>query len=173
MSLKRAFWAVFALMLLVYLAMVLWSLPAISADANGLMPFDLRPMGYSAEDARLFLSALGEAGQSQYLGWQHKLDTVYPALMALSLALAYFLLFPKKWASAFSALAVLAAVFDWGENHAVADMLRSGAAHLTEEAVAHASNMTQMKSATVTLALVLLLVGLAKLGWSRRKGQAT
>lgn len=171
MILKRAFWAVFALMLLVYLAMVLWSLPAISADADGLVPFDLRPAGYSFEDARQFLSALSEAGQSQYLGWQHFLDSFYPGLMALSLALAYFLLFPKTWAAAFSALAGLAAVFDWSENYAVADMLRSGAGQLTEEVVAHASGLTQMKSATTTVALVILLVGLAKLGWSRWKGQ--
>ena len=59
MSLKRAFWVVFAAMVLVYCAMVLWSLPIIMKDANGLMPFDLRPGGYTTEDARAFLAASG------------------------------------------------------------------------------------------------------------------
>ncbi|NDW53230.1 hypothetical protein [Aliiroseovarius sp. PrR006] len=173
MTLKRAFWAVFSLTLLVYLAMVLWSLPIISADADGLLPFDLRPQGYSAKDARQFLSALSEAGRAQYLGWQHFLDSFYPGLMALSLALAYFLLFPKKWAAAFSALAVLAAVFDWRENHAVADMLRAGAASVDDEAISLASGLTQLKSATVTVAVTILLLGLVKLGWNRWKGRAS
>lgn len=170
MNLKRVFWAVFAVTMLVYLVMVLWSLPIISGDADGMLPFDLRPGGYSTEDARMFLSALGETGRVQYLGWQHTLDAFYPGLMALSLVLANFLLFPKKWAAGISIIAVLAAVFDWSENLAVADLLRLGAVHIDDEAVSFASLLTVLKSVTVTVALTFLVVGVAMSGWSRWKG---
>ena len=172
MSLKRTFWAVFAAMVLVYCAMVLWSLPIIMSDANGLMPFDLRPSGYTTEEARAFLAALSENGRAHYLGVQHKLDTLYPGLMALSLILAYLLLYPTKWAVGFSVLAVLAAVFDWSENSAVADLLRLGAEGIDEEVVSIAALFTILKSGFVTVALTILLVGVVGMMWRRWKGQA-
>ncbi|MCK0172315.1 hypothetical protein MWU53_14725 [Aliiroseovarius sp. S1123] len=172
MSLTRAFWVVFAAMVLVYCAMVLWSLPIIMSDANGLMPFDLRPSGYTTEEARAFLSALSESGRAHYLGVQHKLDTLYPGLMALSLILAYLLLFPTKWAAGFSVLAGLAAVFDWSENSAVADLLRLGAEGIDEEVVSAAAQFTMLKSGFVAVALTILLVGVAGMMWRRWKGQA-
>ncbi|MCK0141734.1 hypothetical protein [Aliiroseovarius sp. F20344] len=171
MSLKRTFWAVFAATVLVYCAMVLWSLPIIMGDANGLMPFDLRPSGYTTDDAREFLMALNENGKAHYLGVQHKLDTLYPGLMALSLILAYLLLFPTKWAAGFSGLAVLAAVFDWNENGAVADLLRLGANGIDEEVVSIAALLTMLKSGFVTVALTILLAGVAGMMWRRWKGQ--
>ncbi|MCK0126208.1 hypothetical protein MWU76_17590 [Gelidibacter sp. F2691] len=169
---KRVFWAVFAATVLVYCAMVLWSLPIIMDDTNGLMPFDLRPSGYTTDEARAFLMALSENGKAHYLGVQHKLDTLYPGLMALSLVLAYFLLFPKKWAVGFSALAVLAAIFDWNENSAVADLLRLGAESIDEEVVSVAALFTMLKSGFVTIALTILIAGVAGAIWRRWKGQS-
>lgn len=171
MNLSRAFWAVFAAMVLVYCIMVLWSLPVIMKDANGLMPFDLRPSGYTTDEARAFLSALSENGRTHYMGVQHKLDTLYPGLMALSLILAYLLVFPTKWAAGFSVLAVLAAVFDWSENSAVADLLRLGADGIDEEVVSVAALFTMLKSGFVTVALTILLAGVAGMIWRRWKGQ--
>ena len=172
MSLKRAFWVVFAATVLVYCAMVLWSLPIIMGDAKGLMPFDLRPRGYTTDEARAFLSALSEDGRAHYLGVQHKLDTLYPGLMALTLTLAYLLLFPTKWAAGFSVLAGLGAVFDWSENSAVADLLRLGVEGIDEEVVSVAALFTMLKSGFVTVALTILLVGVAGMMWRRWKGQA-
>ncbi|WP_371168297.1 hypothetical protein [Aliiroseovarius sp. 2305UL8-7] len=171
MILKRIFWAVFAATIVVYLTIVLWSLPIISNDANGLMPFDLRPTGYSANEARAFLSALGETGRAQYLGAQHWLDTFYPGLLAVSLVLSYFLLFPRRWAVGFSFLAMLAAVFDWNENIAVADLLRLGAGGIDEEVVSIAALFTVLKSAAVTMALSILIIGLILAGWRRWRRQ--
>ncbi|MDA5095520.1 hypothetical protein O2N63_15630 [Aliiroseovarius sp. KMU-50] len=145
--------------IVVYLAMVLWSLPIISGDAGGLMPFDLRPGGYSYDEAQEFLSALGPQGRTHYLGPQHWLDLFYPGLMALSLVLAYLILFARKWAVLFSAVAVLAAVFDWAENSAVAEMLNAGVDGVSESLVGWASVLTILKSGAVTLAMLLLLLG--------------
>ena len=37
---------------IVYLVIVLWSLPIVQGEADGLRPLDLRPLGYSGEEAR-------------------------------------------------------------------------------------------------------------------------
>ena len=85
MSLRRAYWLIFALMLAVYGAMVIWTLPAISDGAGGLIAFDLRPTGYSIPEARAFLSSLNDDARALYLGPQGRLDMVYPALLGLVL----------------------------------------------------------------------------------------
>ena len=72
----------------VYLAMVLGTLPALEAQA-GMMPFDLRPTGYSTDTALALLRALGAEGRFYYLTRQLPLDTLYPALMALTLSSLY------------------------------------------------------------------------------------
>jgi hypothetical protein len=59
---NRIFWLVVAATLGVYLVMVLWSIPRISAEAGGLPVFDLRPGGYTFEEARAFLAALSPEG---------------------------------------------------------------------------------------------------------------
>jgi uncharacterized membrane protein YhaH (DUF805 family) len=172
-SLRRAFWIVFAAAMAIYLTMVFWSLPIIMDDAGGLMPFDLRPGGYTTDEARAFLAALGDTGRAHYLGPQHWLDTFYPGLMALALVLAYFQLFARRWALGFSVIAVLSAVFDWRENLAVADLLRLGAERVDEEVVSIAAFLTMAKSAAVTAALLILIAGLGLAVWRRWTGRNT
>ena len=67
----------------VYAAMLLWTLPAITEAAGGLMPFDMRPFGYTHTEAVNFLAALTPEGLSLYLGPQAWLDRAYPALLGL------------------------------------------------------------------------------------------
>ncbi len=66
MTSNRIFWLLFAVMLGDYLAMVLWSIPALSRDAGGLAVFDMRPGGYSFDEARAFLAALSPDGARFY-----------------------------------------------------------------------------------------------------------
>lgn len=61
------------------------TLPKISAAAEGLLPFDLRATGYSEAEAQAFLTALSPEGRALYQGTQHRLDTLYPPLLALVL----------------------------------------------------------------------------------------
>ncbi len=72
-----AYWGLVAATVLVYAAMVFWSLPGVMAGAGGLVPFDMRPGGYSAEAARAFLAALDPAATARYLRVQHLLDTLF------------------------------------------------------------------------------------------------
>ena len=70
--------------MIIYLVMVLGTLRHLT-DLAGVLPFDLRPTGYSQVDAEGLLEALGESGRQYYLTRQIPLDTLYPALLALTL----------------------------------------------------------------------------------------
>ncbi|MBT2130386.1 hypothetical protein [Aliiroseovarius lamellibrachiae] len=173
MTLHRAFWGVFVAAMAIYLTMLFWTLPGISAQAGGLFPFDMRPGGYTFEDAQSFLAALTEQGRALYLGPQHVLDLLYPGLLMLTLILGYFLLFSKRWAIGLSVAAGLAALFDWSENAKVAELLKTDLAIITPEQVASASLLTVLKSGTVTLCMSALLVGAGLALFKRIKRKRT
>ena len=97
MTRNGIFWLVFAAMLGNYLAMILWSIPRISAEAGGLAIFDMRPAGYSFEEAKTFLAALSPDGARFYVQVQHRLDSAYPALLAVTLGWAIIRLAPASW----------------------------------------------------------------------------
>jgi len=169
---RLIFWMMFAVMLGVYLVMVLWSLPLLMADAGGLPAFDLRPTGYSHDEALAFLAALSPEGRAFYLDVQQWLDTAYPALLGVVLVMAFGFLFrgALRWIAIVFALA--GAVFDYLENAAVAGMLRAGAEGITPDMVATASRWTVLKSGAVTLAMLMLIAGLAMLLWRRVRRKA-
>ena len=112
---RVAFWTLVAVTTAIYLVMVLWSLPKISAAAGGATPFDMRPLGYSFEEARAFLTALSSEGARFYRTVQHRLDLLYPALLAATLFFAIRALAPHRWVLSPSLLALTAipgSVFD-------------------------------------------------------------
>lgn len=162
------FWVVVLATGGVYLVMVLWSLPKISGMSGGLLPFDLRPMGYSVKEARALLAALDDPARAFYRDVQHRLDLFFPGLLALSLSLSFLRLAPRRWALALSAVMIAAAGFDYAENAAVAGLLSAQAP--TDAAILAASRFTVMKSVLVTFGMVALLVLLAGAGWRRWGG---
>lgn len=165
---RLIFWVLSTVMLGVYLTMVFWSVPVIIADTGGLIPFDVRPTGYSFVEAQVFLAALSDDGHAFYLNVQHMLDSAYPALMAVVLVMVFNNLFHGwgRWVA--MVLALAGGGFDYMENAAVAVMLRAGNG-LTEAMVSTASLWTVLKSIAVTLALSALIIGLAKAWWAKRK----
>ncbi len=167
------FWPILVITLLIYAVMVGWSLPYITAEAAGQVPFDLRPMGYSPEEARAFLSALSSAGASFYLNVQHRLDLLYPALLALTLGSALFLLAPASWGQwrvVLALLPLLGAVFDYLENAAVAHLVLTGP-DVAETAIKAASRWTILKSAGSMVAMTVLLIMLAIWFFHRRRSR--
>jgi len=156
-----AFWFLFAVTAAIYLVMVGWSLPTVSAGADGAVPFDLRPLGYGFDEARDFLAALAPDATLFYLDVQQRLDLAYPALLALTLFLAIAWLAPVRWGRwrwIVALVAIPGAVFDYAENGAVAGMLRLGADGITPDMVAAASRWSMLKSAATTIAMVILLL---------------
>lgn len=162
--LKRLFWPGFVVTLLVYGTMLAWSLPFIAAEANGIPPFDMRPTGYSFQEAREFLGTLSPEGRDFYLEVQHRLDLAYPALIAFTLFSAIVLLTPSRLGALRYPLALLpvaGSIFDYLENHSVAEMLAVGADGLTAELASRANIYTVLKSGLTTAAMLVTLTLLA------------
>ena len=171
----KIYWVVVAATITNYLIMVLWSLPLVSEMAGGGVPFDMRPGGYSFDEARVFLAAISDAGRDFYLNTQQLLDLFYPTLFAISIAIPLAHLVPRYWGWVLAVLAIAAGVFDHLENRAVAVMLRVEPDALTEAMVSTASKLTLVKSISTTIASVALLVVLCVKGiaWLKtRKAQA-
>ena len=167
---KTAFWLFFAAMTAVYAVMLLWTLPTITAAAGGLTPFDLRPMGYSIEEARAFLAALSDDGRALYLDTQLRIDTVYPVLLMVTLALATILLTSPGWPRwLLIAPAVLGMVFDLLENNVTGRMLRGGTEGLTEQLVEQGSRWSILKSGFTTISMTAVIVLLASHFLARRR----
>nr|WP_295461595.1 hypothetical protein [Mesorhizobium sp.] len=155
------FWLLVAATGAVYATMAVWSLPRISDAAGGLMPFDLRPFGYTEAEAREFLRRLSDEGRSFYLTVQHRLDLAFPALLAATLVWTALRLPPPGWRAVRWVLigaAVGGMVADYLENAAVAAMLSAAPDAVAVEQIAIASRWTVLKSLGATLAMSLGVV---------------
>ncbi|MWD28100.1 hypothetical protein E0K89_011485 [Aquicoccus sp. SCR17] len=132
----------------VYAVLLFIGLIMMTPEAQGLMPLDARIGGYDSEDVREFLAALSEYGRWLYLGPVRLLDTVFPPLFGLLLALL-IAVNGRLW---LSPVPFLYAAVDLWENAVVAGILRSGDARMAPTA----SNLTQGKFALVALSLAIL-----------------
>lgn len=172
----RIFWLVVAVTLADYLVMVLWSIPRISGEASGLAVFDMRPGGYSFDEAKAFLAALSPEGAAFYANVQHRLDAAYPALLALTLGWSILRLAPAGWGvwrGLLAATAIPGMVFDYRENLDVAAMLRLGPGGVTPEMVETASLHSQIKAASTSISMAVLLILLAMWGYRRFRRRET
>lgn len=152
----------------IYLLMINMTLANLEA-ISGLIPFDMRPLGYSHAEALTLLSALGADGRAYYLSHQIPLDTVYPALLALTLmgAICWIgqRLPSRTLVRAGVALSLGAAAFDYAENLAICAMIWNGPSPSVSLVFA-ASAATIAKSVLTSLAVSLtLLLGAM---WARR-----
>ena len=173
---RVAFWILLVATVAVYVVMINWSLPLIAERADGLRPFDLRPIGYDYAEAKAFLAALKPEGAEFYLGVQHRLDSIYPALLAATLFFAIVMIAPKllgAWRWVIALIAIPGAVFDYLDNSAVSAMIAAGPDGITEADVADASLWTALKSAFTTIAFVVLLAFLVVWVVSRRGRRKT
>jgi hypothetical protein len=173
--------AALAVNLALYAAMVFGTLSHLAGLAEGAEPFDLRPLGYSAGEARSLLALLGEEGRAYYATAQLALDSIFPASYALSRALLLWWLtmpgrlaadMPRGWRFAMLVLPASAAGFDYFENARIAAMLVRGV-DVDPALVASASLATQTKSllSLITEVLVLLLAARAALHWRRMRAK--
>jgi hypothetical protein len=157
----KVYWIMVVVTITNYLVMVMWSLPKISQMAGGGVPFDMRPGGYSFEEAMAFISAIDASDRDFYLNTQHMLDSSYPALLSTTLAIGLLNLLPPYWRGAMATIAISAGIFDYLENVAVAKMLNIAPDLLTPDLVSTASNWTLAKSVSTTIASLVLVVSLA------------
>ena len=145
-----------------YLLLILLLAPRLTAETAGLLPFDLRAMGYSYGDAQAYLTAITPAGQALYLGPIRLNDTIFPILLTLTLCLPL-----RRWYWGYCLPALAYGILDLAENWAVARLIQTGP-QVDGGSVALASALTMAKFAAVTVALVLALAGLFSTWRARR-----
>lgn len=156
---------------LVYAVMIGVTLAHIQR-VTGLVPFDMRPLGYSLQDAAQLLDALGEQGRGYYLKYQLPLDVVYPAMLAMTLggAIVWFgrVMSGTKLVRIGVILSICSALFDYVENLCIGAMLLNWP-DVPELLVQAASAATIAKSvATVLALLVTLFIGVIWVRGSHR-----
>jgi hypothetical protein len=149
----------------------------LSRLAGGLKPFDIRPMGYSYDEARAFLDAIGEQGRAYYLNPELVIDTIYPPLYAISRGLALWWLtipgrvrnrpLPLSVRYALIAVPITMASLDVIENGCIATMIWTWP-NLAPGLVTVSSLATQVK--ILLGALTEALMGGLALMWLLRWG---
>lgn len=144
-----------------FLLMICVSLAHIET-LSGLRPFDMRPGGYSVEQANALLSALGSSGRHYYLMRQIPLDLAYPALMALTLvSLLKWLRLHEVNHRLFRIgiwFSILAALADYLENFGICVMILSWP-EISANTVLAASVASIVKSGLTTAAVLIVLLG--------------
>jgi len=153
----------FIVTMIVYLTMLLYSIPAVIAFAPNMVLFDLSPTGYTPDYAISLLQALGSEGRATYLTLQLPLDFLYPGLFAITYSLLLTWLFSKSFEARskvfyFSLVPILAGVFDYIENIFIVLMLKSHP-DLPSNLVELASLFTILKSVFSFAFFILLFWG--------------
>ncbi len=151
----------------VYIAMLLYSIPAVSAFAPELAIFDLSPSGYSFSYANELLNSMGAEGRNLYLSAQLPLDFIYPGLFSITYSLLLIWLFSKTFNVSskiyyFSLVPFLAGIFDYIENLFIIKMIISFP-DLQITTVKIASFFTILKSSFTIFFFILLIAGFALL----------
>lgn len=159
-KMPRAFWVLLAAMSAAWLAMNFVTVPKIEALADGQRLLDMRFTGYSFEDARSFVAAIGDEGVDLYLGAQFWLDMVFPALLGAVLIICYLCLFPGWIGLIMSGGAFIYIAVDYLENFAIATILHAGANAMTHDMASTADQWTKTKWGLALIGLVALVVGI-------------
>jgi hypothetical protein len=155
--------------------MVFGTLPYLRRTAGGLEPFDLRPFGYTPDEARALLYALSDVGRAYYADVQLQLDTAFPALYAISRGLLLlWVTAPGRTAErplplparlALLVLPLATTWFDYFENEGIAAMLAAGP-QAGDDLIERTSLWTRAKS-LAGLATELVCVSLAAIAYMR------
>ncbi|MFT5571324.1 MAG: hypothetical protein ACI9FR_000238 [Cryomorphaceae bacterium] len=157
----------FVLTMAVYLTMLSYSIPAVTAFAPQLQIFDLSPSGYSFSYANELLDTLGSEGRNLYLHTQLPLDFIYPSLFSITYSLLLVWLFGKTFNGDskvyyFASVPFLAGIFDYAENVFIIKMINSSP-DLQISTVKTASTFTLLKSSFSLFFFLLLVLGFALL----------
>ena len=139
-----------------YLGLSWYVWTGLVPGAGGLLPFDLRVTGYSAEDVTAYLAALTPDASFLYRGRVAAMDTIFPIAFALWIASLGF----NGWRIARIG-AVLALVYggvDLLENATVARLLTTPML-VDPGLAARASLLTISKFAVLVVAAGFVLLG--------------
>ena len=158
----------FILTNVVYLFMLMVTIPKTMGFSNGMKLLDMLPTGYNQDYVNELFRTLGENGREIYLTNQLPVDMIYPLLFGLtySLLLAYFLKKLNKLKSLFTYLCLLpiiAGIADYMENIGIITMLNSYP-DLTEITVNATNTFSVIKGTSTSMFFIALIVILIILG---------
>ncbi|MGI3166484.1 hypothetical protein [Pseudooceanicola sp. 200-1SW] len=91
----RLFWILLAASAALFAAMHIWTIPHLYGAT--MPPFDMRPFGYSVRDALGYVALLSDDQRALYLGPQHLMDLIYPALLAGAFAAGFRAQLAGRW----------------------------------------------------------------------------
>lgn len=144
----------------IYLMMIKVTLAHIES-VSGHIPFDMRPLGYGPAEAEALLNALGSEGRTYYLTHQIPLDTLYPAVLAVTLIATLLWIGQRipesRLVRVGIALSASSALFDYLENLGIVAMIWSWPG-IPAPLVYAASSATIAKSLVTTLAVLAVLL---------------
>ena len=169
----RKIFIFFLLSTSVYLAMLLITIPKVLSFSEGMKVLDMMPGGYGPDYVLDLFKTLGEEGRRVYLWNQIPLDMLYPGLFGItySLMLFYILKILLRKDSNWFILAFLplaGGFFDYLENIGIIIMLNSYPS-FSALLVKLTSISTVLKSVSITISFVVLLVCLGLLLWNKLK----
>lgn len=150
--------AVFSFLLasLVYAVMITITIPYISKDINNLAIFDMRPMGYSVNDALEILDNLSTDRLKYYKTVQLSLDILYPFLVAIYGLFAFAEIRKKIKITKLSyILPIMICVFDYLENMMIYIMLVGNSSPII---IKTASSFTIIKSMSTVVFQTILII---------------
>jgi hypothetical protein len=158
----------FILTNVVYLFMLLVTIPKTMEFSNGMKLLDMLPTGYNQDYVNELFRTLGQNGREIYLTNQIPVDMIYPLLFGLtySLLLAYFLKKLNKLKSPFTYLCLLpiiAGIADYLENIGIITMLKSYP-NFTETTVNATNTFSVVKSTSTSIFFIALIAILIILG---------
>ena len=155
----RFFWICALTAVLFFVALAAISKTAL--EAEGMLIFDSRVLGYEHAAAREYLTWIAQTpdGVSTYLGTFRQLDTVFPMLLAIALSggiwLNTFGSNPLRRGLLLGAPSAYL-LLDLMENARVAEMLRTGVT-VADQVIQQASAFTVMKWALLVVSLLVLM----------------
>ena len=157
----------------IYVVMITVTLPYIEA-VSGQVPFDMRPLGYSPQDAAALLEGLGAEGRRYYLNHQILLDTLYPALLALTLVSLMRWFDQNMLAHRLVRLGIIlsvgAALCDYAENLGISAMMLSWPDHSAP--LVYASSIATVAKSSLTTAAVMVAISIGGLAAAQRARRA-
>ncbi len=152
----------FILTNIVYVFMLLVTIPKVLSFAGGSNIPDMMPTGYAPFYIDLLFNELGEQGRSVYLNSQIPADMIYPFLFGISYCLLMAFLLKKMgkldhWAFNFTYLPLAAGLFDYLENIGVIMMLKQFP-DISASLVRSSSIFTLLKSGLTTIYFSALII---------------
>jgi uncharacterized membrane protein YhaH (DUF805 family) len=158
----------FILANVVYVYMLIVSIPKVMSFSNGMKILDMMPGGYDSAYVNLLFNTLGKTGRDMYLYHQIPVDMIYPLLFIISytLLLAFFLKKLEKLDTGLFFLCLLplvAGIADYLENIAIITMLKHYP-DLSDTQILMANIFSTTKSITTTLYFIILILVVIVLG---------